>query len=158
MSAGVFASLDAQTTNLLQSPFPCVTTSVSVPTDRQRLFQALTVGEYMEAWLSVPGLSPDSHLEVTSAPDRFRIDRFRPRQVDFSITGLYRSCRRSKLQLWWHKKTRYGTWTSLVVIRLHGDFGRTIVTLTHTGLSSRADHVWHRDLWESSLHQLRALF
>lgn len=158
MSAGVFASIEAQPTRLTPPPLPCVTTSVSVPADRQRLFQVLTVGEYMEAWLSLPEVSPESHLEVTSTPDRFRINHIRSRQVVLSITGAYHTCRRGKLQFSWHKETRHGAWTSLVQIRLHGDFGRTNVALTHTRLSSRSDYAWHQDLWEKSLRRLCSLF
>ncbi len=158
MCAGVFAVLDTQPAGPTQYAFPSITTSVSVQADRQRLFQTLTVAEYMETWLSIPGSSPDSHLAVASSPDRFRIDHFRSRQVDFSITGIYRTCRRSKLQFTWDKETRFAKSKSLVLIRLQGNFRKTIVSVTHTQLSSDVDHIWHQDLWERSLLRLRSLF
>jgi uncharacterized protein YndB with AHSA1/START domain len=158
MSAGVFADPDTQPAGSIQYAFPSITTSVSIQANRQRLLQTLTVAEYMETWLSIPGTSPDSHLAVASSPDRFRIDHFRSQQVDFSITGIYRTCRRSKLQFTWDKETKYAKSKSLVLIRLQGDFGKTIVSLMHTQLSSDADHIWHRNLWERSLLRLRSLF
>lgn len=158
MSAQVVPALDAQRAGPTQYAFPSVTTSVSVQADRQRLFRILTVAEYMETWLSIPGAPPDSHLAVASAPDRFRIDHFRSGELDFSVTGTYRTTRRGKLQFTWDKETRYGRSNSLVLIRLLGDFGRTVVCVTHMQLGSHADLIWHRNLWEKSLLRLRSLF
>jgi uncharacterized protein YndB with AHSA1/START domain len=157
MSAGVLAPVEARPVPTLPHLLPSVQVSVSVATDRQRLFQMLTVAEYMEAWLAVPDLSTDSHVTVTSAPDCFRIDHFRSRQADFSITAQYRMCRRGKIQFSWRKDCGHGSASSLVLIRLCGDFGRTTVVLRHTLLSS-SEQAWHQDLWENSLRKLQLLF
>lgn len=158
MSAGVLIPVEMlpgmQRTDLC----PDVTTSVSVRGDRQRLFQILTVDEYMEAWLTIPGSHTDSRLTVNTSPEQFRIDHFRSQQVDFRVTGTYRTCRRGKLEFTWRKESNHGSRISMVLIRLHGEFDRTKVTLTHTCLGSQADHLWHRDLWEASLLRLRTLF
>ena len=103
-----------------------VAVTVSVRADRQRLFQLLTVAEYMEAWLTAPGAERDGRLSITSDLESFRIDHFHARGIDFSITGLYRARRRSKLQFTWRKDTEAGSSTSLVLVRMYGDFERTI--------------------------------
>jgi uncharacterized protein YndB with AHSA1/START domain len=158
MAAGIVVPFEPQSSHHPQPmPMP-LKSSVSVGADRQRVFRVLTVAEYMEAWLAIPDFAADSHLAVSASADRFRIDHFRSRQVDFSITALYRTCRRGKLQLAWHKETRQGSWGSLVLIRLAGDFERTTVSVTHTHLCPGADYLWHKALWEKSLHRLRSLF
>ena len=158
MSAGVLASFETSPIGPAPIPFLNINLSVSVRAERRRLFQVLTVPEYMETWLSFPGLLSDSRVAVTSAPQYFRIDHFRARELDFTVIAGYRTCRRSKLQFSWHKESGYGSSSSEVDISLRGDFGRTTVALRHSLLSSRADHAWHRDFWEKSLQQLCLLF
>ena len=157
MSAGVLTSFESRAAGPLPVEVADVSVSVSVHTDRQRLFQIFTVAEYMEAWLAIPGAHPESRLNVTRDPGGFRIDRFHSRQIDFTITASYRVCRRSKLQFTWRKDTRFGSSTSEVLIRLHGDFDRTTVALRHTRLSN-IDRAWHREFWEQSLRRLSTLF
>lgn len=158
MSTGVLASIETRPSCLVSIPLPTINVSVSVRAERRRLFQVLTVAEYMETWLSLPGLSPDSRVAVTSAPKCFRIDHFRSRALDFTITGLYRMCRRSKLHFEWRKDGAHGSSSSEVAISLRGDFERTTVVLTHARLGSFEDHAWHQDLWEKSLQKLSSLF
>ena len=156
MSAGVFASVDSLQS--LSPSIPDVSFSVSVRAERQRLFQMFTIAEYLEAWLVISESRAESRLSVTSASDWFRIDHFRSQQLDCSITGLYRSCRRGKLDLTWRKDTPHVCSTSEVLVRLCGDFARTTVVLRHTNLFSNHERNWHRDFWERSLHRLCSLF
>ncbi|HEX4286238.1 MAG TPA: SRPBCC domain-containing protein [Terracidiphilus sp.] len=158
MSAGILASFQSQTIPPLSTLSSCIDVSVSVRAERQRLYQMLTVAEYMEAWLAIPGLKSDSSLTVTSTPDSFRIDHFRSRALEFTIAGRYRACRRSKLQLVWQKQNTHDISTSHVLIRLRGDFERTVVSVTHRWLPSKAEEHWHRDFWERSLDRLQLLF
>jgi uncharacterized protein YndB with AHSA1/START domain len=158
MSAGVLTSFGSRSVASLPVEVPDVTVSVSVRTDRQRLFQILTVAEYMEAWLAIPDTRPDNRLCVTRDEDGFRIDHFRSRQIDFTISGLYRTCRRGKLHFTWRKDTPFSSSMSDVLIRLQGDFERTKVSVRHAGLRSNDDRTWHHDFWENSMRRLCTLF
>jgi uncharacterized protein YndB with AHSA1/START domain len=158
MSAGILPSFDSLRATSPADQIADVSVSVSVRADRQRLFQMLTVAEYMEAWLVIPEGRPESRLAVTSAPDCFRIDHFWSQQIDCRITAFYRTCRRSKLDLTWRKETPRNSSTSQVSLRLCGDFERTTVALRHTHLLSNDERAWHRDFWERSLHRLCSLF
>jgi uncharacterized protein YndB with AHSA1/START domain len=158
VSAGVLAAFEPRSASSFASDVSDVAVSVSVRSDRQRLFQILTVAEYMEAWLTVPEVRPESRLSVTRADDSFRIDHFRSRQIDFTISGMYRTCRRGKLQFTWRKDTPFSSSTSDVSIRLQGDFEKTIVALRHSHLWSNDDRAWHQDFWERSLQRLCTLF
>lgn len=132
--------------------------ALSINTNVRRIFQALTVPEYQEAWFSMPGHGPDCHLSASRTTECFRIDRHRGDRIDLSIVGSYRTCRRGKLCFTWQKHAASNFPESLVQIRLYGDFGRSTLRLHHDGLVSRAEYLWHQEMWEMSLAKLAALF
>jgi len=128
----------------------------SVNADRNRLFQALTLPEYIDAWFTAPGSAPGS-TAVTMGPDCFRVSY---RLLDGSeqmFVGSYKVLRRAKIQFAWRRDSFPESSSSLVRMRLQGDFGRTTVQLTHVGLhESEQSH--YRMLWEASLDRLASLF
>jgi hypothetical protein len=73
------------------------------------------------------------------------------------FVGSYKVLRRSKVQFSWKRDGFQEANSSLVKIRLQGDFGRTTVHLTHVGLSE-SEQSWYRQLWEASLERLAGLF
>jgi uncharacterized protein YndB with AHSA1/START domain len=132
-----------------------VTIHRSVNADRSRLFQALTLAEYIEAWFVAPGAVSGS-TSVTMGPDGFVV---RYRLLDGGeerFVGSYKVLRRGKVQFAWTNASREAS-SSLVRIRLLGDFGRTTVQLTHAGLDE-SQHLDYRMLWEASLDKLASLF
>jgi uncharacterized protein YndB with AHSA1/START domain len=133
-----------------------VTVARSANADRNRIFQALSLGEYIDAWFVAPGSVPGS-TSVSMNPDCFLIgyDLLSGGQERF--VGSYKVLRRSKVQFSWKRDSFQETSSSLVKIRLQGDFGRTTVHLTHVGLSE-SEQLWYRSLWEASLERLACLF
>jgi uncharacterized protein YndB with AHSA1/START domain len=128
----------------------------SVNADRSRLFQALTLPEYIEAWFVVPDAVPGS-TSVAMGPGCFVV---RYRLVDGSeelFVGSYKLLRRGKVQFAWTRQSLPDASSSLVKIRLEGDFGRTTVHVTHVGLDE-AEQPHYRMLWEASLEKLASLF
>lgn len=128
----------------------------SVNADRQRIFQALTLSEYIEAWFSAPDALP-GHMIVAASPATISISYSRFDGGRCRFLGSYKAFRRSKVLLAWKRDTFFEIAPSLVMIRLHGDFGRTTVHLTHSGLDE-SDHAWYQALWERSLEKLASLF
>jgi uncharacterized protein YndB with AHSA1/START domain len=128
----------------------------SVNADRHRIFQTLTVPEYIEAWFSAPDAIVGS-TEVFAVADFLSISYACSRGERFTILCSYKVCRRNKLLLTWERVFLSGAEPSMVKIRLLGDFGRTTVHVTHVG-GAPSDQQWHRDLWESSLKKLAKLF
>jgi uncharacterized protein YndB with AHSA1/START domain len=128
----------------------------SVKADRHRIYQALTVPEYIEAWISAPGAIEGS-TEVFAGVDFFSIGYSCIRGERYRIHCSYKVCRRGKLLFTWEHSARSDAGSSMVKIRLLGDFGRTTVLVTHVGLSL-SDQQWHEDLWKSSLGKLGKLF
>ena len=126
----------------------------SVRADRQRILRALTLPEYIETWLAVPGVRP-GHTSVSLLEDSFLISCFCIERSTFHILCNYKVCRRGKLIFSWSRGNDLPP--GLVTIRLLGDFGRTTVQVTHSGLC-QAEADWHQELWENSLEKLSSLF
>lgn len=135
-----------------------VAITVSVNADRHRIFHALTVPEYMETWICLPGAQSNHNVAVTRMPGSYRIDHFGAQGLERSFTGSYLFCRRSKMLFTWNRNLAIDAPESLVLIRLCGDFARTSVSLSHCGLISRVEYLWQQSFWEASLAKLRSLF
>jgi uncharacterized protein YndB with AHSA1/START domain len=133
-----------------------VTVVKSVNADRNRLFQALSIGEYIDAWFVAPGSVPGS-TSVAMKPDCFLIWYDLSTGGRERFVGSYKVLRRSKVQFSWKRDGFQEASSSLVKIRLQGDFGRTTVHLTHVGLSE-SEQLWYTQLWEASLERLAGLF
>ena len=139
---------------LSRRPFSIGITA-SVNADRHRIYQALTVPEYIEAWFSAPGAIA-GRTAVSAGENSFSIN-WCTAQDRFRIFCSYQVCRRSKLIFTWQPFTLAEPTSSMVKIRLLGDFGRITVHVTHIGLTS-FDKQWHEELWAASLMRLSRLF
>jgi len=132
-----------------------VVVSRSVNADRNRIFQALTLPEYIDAWFVAPG-SVGGSTSVTMGPDCFVVSYRLLDGGEERFVGSYKVLRRGKVQFAW-RRDAFNESSSLVKIRLQGDFGRTTVHVTHLGLhESEQDH--YTKLWETSLERLANLF
>lgn len=132
----------------------CATRSIRA--DRSRLFMALTVPEYVEAWFSIPGAAP-GYTRVLGTGGGFSIRGIREENAWLRLTCTYKVCRRSKLIFTLMHAISGDMNSSLVRIRLQGDFDRTTVHVTHDGLSP-IDQPWWQSVWEVSLENLGRLF
>lgn len=136
--------------------FGAVQVTRSVNADRQRLFQALTLPEYIEAWFSAPEAVAGSS-SVALSGNGFLVS-CRGREAEWlTIRCSYRACRRSKLVFDWNCDQHFTASPSLVKIRLNGDFERTTVNVLHVGLDPSLQS-WHQKLWKNSLEKLASLF
>ena len=127
----------------------------SVNADRNRIFQALTLPEYIDAWFVAPG-SVAGSTAVTMGPDCFLVSYRLLDGGEERFVGSYKVLRRGKVQFAW-RRDAFNETSSLVKIRLQGDFGRTTVHVTHLGLDEpEQDH--YSKLWEASLERLASLF
>ncbi len=134
-----------------------IVVTVNINTIARRIFEALTVPEYQETWLSMPGQDDTSYIAATRIGQVYRLNRHGHSGIDVSIVGAYHVFRRNKLRFTWQKVGVSSTSETLVQIRLLGDFGRTSVHLIHTGLFSAEEYQWHLAMWTASLHKLTTL-
>jgi uncharacterized protein YndB with AHSA1/START domain len=161
MRISTFAQPPAQVIRGWKSNLPnelpsCISVMQSVNADRQRIFRAVTVPEYIETWLS-PSRALDGSTAVFASDDSLSISFCDAEGERFRIFCLYKTIRRSKLLFTW-KNSSMSDWPpSLVRMRLLGDFGRTTVHVAHVGVSP-FEREWHHDLWTASLQRLGNLF
>jgi len=94
----------------------------SVNADRSRLFQALTVPEYIDAWLVAPNALPGS-MSVTMGPDCFVVSYNLRNGREERFVGSYKVLRRGKIQFAWRRDSFDETTWSLVRIRLVATLG-----------------------------------
>ena len=130
--------------------------SASVNADRSRIYQAITVPEYIETWFSAPGSIPGL-TRVFNNGISFCICGPTTQGQRFSIICSYRVCRRSKIAFTWKEARSPIGSDSLVRISLRGDFSRTTVDVSHSGLT-HAEQRWCQSLWDASIEKLSLLF
>jgi uncharacterized protein YndB with AHSA1/START domain len=127
-----------------------------VNADRQRVFHALTVPEYIETWFSVPG-SLIGRTFVWRRDELVSISYSCRENEESRIVCSYRVCRKRKLLFTWRHSHALERAPSWVRIRLEGEFRRTAVHVTQFGLEL-SDRQWHQELWEASLEKMCKLF
>lgn len=130
----------------------------SLAADTRRIFNALTVPEYIEAWICVPGYHPDCQNVTCRVAHGFQIEHRCHSGAITRITGTYFSFLKRKLSFSWRPAGASGAGDSLVDIRLRGDFERSILRLRHRGFESEEEFNWHDALWSASIARLSRLF
>jgi uncharacterized protein YndB with AHSA1/START domain len=135
---------------------------IDVDANKRRIYDALTIPEYIEAWLSLPGNHTGGRTMASQADKTFRFDHYTHDRLDLSITGSYRACRRGRMFFSWRKSSAFNESRlapeSLVQIRLYGAFTKSILCLSHTGFCSDTEFRWHSEMWNRSLKKLQSLF
>lgn len=130
----------------------------SVAADTQRIFYALTVPEYIETWICVPGCDPECRNVTCRVAQGFEIQHHCESGAMTKISGTYFSYLKRKLSFSWRPAGMKETRDSLVDIRLYGDFEKSILRLRHFGLESEEEFNWHLSLWSASVARLSKLF
>lgn len=113
------------------------------------VFYALTLPEYLEAWLWPAGCREVSVIPTASG---FRIQFFSDDPAIVTVDADSSISRPDQIVLNW---TAGGN-TSTVYIRLQSCGGRSILHLRHRRFASEQESIWHGDLWTSSLERLAA--
>ena len=129
-----------------------------VAADTRRIFDALTLPEYIEAWLCVPGHHPECSNVTSRVAHGFQIEHRCSSGSSTRIIGNYCSFLKRKLSFSWRPANGAETRDSFVDIRLHGDFERSVLRLRHFGLETEDDFNWHSALWSASIAKLCKLF
>jgi len=140
------------------NPNASLSFSISLNADRRRIFQVLTISEYMETWITVPGRQHDSQIKVVSDPSGFHVHYLDEKLGPSALVGSYQTYRTSKTNILWRRTCDREPVTSFIKIRLNGDFERTTLSLRQSGLASIEECEWHSQLWALSLEKLRSLF
>lgn len=131
--------------------------SVNVNADARRIFQALTVPEYIETWMVFPGQTHDSMIEAAEEENGFRLNHFAAGRKAASIRSSYLFRHQRKMRMFWSKERETGSVESIVDFRLRGNFGCSLLQMRHTAIDSFAEFDWHLSMWRNSLGKLASL-
>lgn len=130
----------------------------SLAADTRRIFNALTLPEFIEAWICVPGIHHGCQNVTCRVAHGFQIEHRCNFGPTTRITGTYFSFLKRKLSFSWKAAGMPGPEDSFVDIRLQGDFERSILRLRHRGFASEEEFKWHNALWAASITKLARLF
>ncbi len=130
----------------------------SIRSDARRLYQALTLPEYLETWLSFPGHPSGCAMLATKNNDEYLIDHLCNGRRTAHVSGSFIRSRRHNLVFSWRIEGHPYVPESCVSIQLRGDFENTRVQLCHSGLASHAQSTWHKELWTQSITRLIGLY
>jgi uncharacterized protein YndB with AHSA1/START domain len=134
-----------------------ISMSVDVDADARRLFQALTMPEYIEAWIKIPDNSNDSMTFAAPEANGYRLDHYAGGRKAVSINSSFLFCHQRKMRMSWRKTHEQFRADSVVDFRLRGNFGSSVLELRHLALPTADEHRWHQRLWLGSLAKLTSL-
>lgn len=125
--------------------------------DIYRIFHALTIPEFLEAWICIPCNEQNCRSFVELSGETLAVRHNCPSGRKLSIFGDFIVRRRRRLLIAWRTDSFGSSPRSRVTIRLYGAFEKTLLSLHHTGLHSEEEKAWHQALWMSSLEKLNRL-
>jgi uncharacterized protein YndB with AHSA1/START domain len=126
--------------------------------DVRRVFTALTVPEFREAWMCPPDPDPSSYVNAHQIADHYQLDFYRSGTLHATVTGLYQVCRRHRLDFTWRDHRMPDCPESQVRVHIDGHFESSRLTVLHCGIF-REDHSrWLHHMWLASLEKLASLF
>jgi uncharacterized protein YndB with AHSA1/START domain len=134
-----------------------VRVSMTIQAEWRRILNALAVPEYIDTWMTMPGVE-----RLECRPEQDHSGDFR---IDFLIAGappktIFGSCIRTRpdeISYLWEKVLSDSTARSLVKMRLRRGPRRCTLHLTHQGLWGQMECEWYSAMWQRSLDKLRAL-
>jgi uncharacterized protein YndB with AHSA1/START domain len=131
-----------------------VSVSVTIQADSRCVLHALTIPEYLEAWIEMPGVHRIACRAEDAAGTRFRFDLCDPVHVRSTIRGHCLESTPQRLKYAWTRSGVKSHSESLVDIRIKSCKRRCMVGLRHSGLSSAQDAMWYTTMWQRSLAKL----
>jgi len=134
-----------------------VVMSVDVDADARRIFQALTLPEYLEAWIHMPEHTKHSQIIASPDPNGYTVHHYCAGQRAMSVRGTYMFRHQRKMRLLWRRLCDSFCVESVVDLRLRGNFASSILELRHTALQSPSELIWHEEFWQRSLQKLASL-
>ncbi len=135
-----------------------VEVSAKIPADIRRIFHALTIAEYLEAWLCFPDCDPFGSITVSQTRKGFDIDLTHAyrRYRGLKIHAVYLAREPHEIAFTWAKRPALNSETT-VIIDLNGTHSSTSLHLSHAGFIDDSDRRWHEAAWRASLEKLRSV-
>jgi hypothetical protein len=131
--------------------------SVAIHAEWRRILSALAFPEYMDLWLTMPGVEGMECRPEPQPPGGFRID---VNLFGAAPRTIYGSCLRTKpdeISYLWERARLGATAKSVVKMRLRSGPRKCSLHLLHCGLGGRQEHEWYSAMWRESLDKLRGV-
>lgn len=144
--AGAFAAVPAPEED-------AIILSTRIEVEGRRVFLALSIPEYMEAWLQPP--EPEELLVFGFVnQERFQVDLYRAEAHWRSIHGSARIVNRNRVVYIWKTISPCATSHTEVDLKLTGTEDGCLLALKHSGFQNMVERAWHRRMWMQSLEKL----
>jgi hypothetical protein len=139
---------------ILDSPPFHIFGETRIEADTRRVLYALTMPEYLEAWLRFPDIDRiECHSEQRSY-DRFRIDLFSLSAREGCIHGSCLLSMPNRVTYLWERQDAAMRFKSIAEIWLFRGDRHCTLRLRHHGMENVRDREWHLLMWRLSLEKL----
>src|SRR5271168_1475634 len=131
-----------------------VVLSYRIAANSSRVLYALSIPEYIEAWLQ-PADAEESRFVFNLEPEGgFRLDLYRAEALQTSVHGSCLAVGANHVRYTWNATSPVGTTKTLVDMRLLRSSGGCILSLKHSGFKNAGDSAWCCKMWHQSLERL----
>jgi hypothetical protein len=131
-----------------------VTVSVEIEAERHRLLYALTIPEYMEAWLQIPTAETLQCFSEPKATNSFHIALNSAEVPSAGIEVFCLLLNLDRIIYLWKSTCGGGESETVVDIRIGSSLDKCAVNLSHSGFGNVEESLWHSRMWRSSLNNL----
>jgi uncharacterized protein YndB with AHSA1/START domain len=131
-----------------------ITLSYRIMADSGRVMYALSIPEYIEAWLEAPSTEALQLVFNLEAEQAFRIDLYHAEALQRSVHGSCRIVSANQVSYVWKTTSSLGTHETLVDMQLRYSSGGCILALKHSGFKDVRESAWCCKMWQQSLERL----
>ena len=131
-----------------------VVLSLRVKADSSRVLYALSMPEYIEAWLQTPDADELQFVFNVEAQEAFRIDLYRAHALQSSVHSSCRVMSPNQVRYTWKTTSPFGTTETLVDMQLRYSPGGCMLGLKHSGFKNTIESAWCCKMWHQSLERL----
>jgi uncharacterized protein YndB with AHSA1/START domain len=131
-----------------------VVLSYQIETDSGRVLYALSIPEYIEAWLRPPETDDVRFAFSPEGREAFRIDLFRGGLPLSSVRSSCRIVSSNQVRYTWKMTSPIDTTDTRVDIHLRCSPGGCILGLKHSGFRTSEESAWYYKMWHQSLENL----
>lgn len=131
--------------------------SVRIQADRERVFYALSIPEYIEAWFRSPNEDGLRFVFHSVTEETFRIDLYRADTVQTRIHGLCSVLNLNQIRYAWKTTSMVAKTSTFVDLRLLAGPEGCTLGLKHSGFRDAVESGWYGQVWRRSLDTLCSL-
>jgi hypothetical protein len=131
-----------------------VVLSYQIEADSSRVLYALSIPEYIEAWLRAPESDDMRFVFIPEGREAFRIDLYRGGVPLSSIRSSCRIVSSNQVRYTWKMDSLISTTDTRVDIHVRCSPGGCILGLKHSGFRSSEESAWYDKMWHQSIESL----